>query len=211
MPAFKRAKVSYQKKKSKVTTLRRLMTPDVKQASTYNAFGALAAGGTITLLSGLSQGDSDLTRDGPRVFPVSMKVVVSAFVSSASAITRIRVAIIQDKASNGAAPAVSDIYESATNAESAYRVGYEGRFTVLADQLFANVNNANDSVVDFQRFIKLATKPPCSFIGTGATVVAAGTNHYYLVVINEGAASTGTGTGDTYDGQRTGWVFRYYD
>jgi hypothetical protein len=186
-----------------VKALRKLVNVEDKAYSTHGASNA-TIGGTVTLLTGIPQGDGHQQRDGNSVrlhkFRVWMSLVLPTTLSSAQT----RIIILRDHMANGAAPAISDVLETAT-----YYSGYidtqlfQDRFKVLFDKTVCQ--NAFYSGSDGQAFagFELKGESHVHFVGTGATYLAAGQGSIWMLLIGSNGAYYPTVNWGTY--------MRYYD
>jgi len=150
--------------------------------------------GSVILLNGIASGDDYNQRDGRRVILDSISIKGDMFYSSATAahnVDIVRMMLIYDKQTNGAAPAIADVLVNA-NADSHYNVNNLGRFDVLIDKTWSlpQVPAATASAVTFPK-IKLgrSIKRGTQYSGTGSSVASIASGGLYLILIGSQAFS----------------------
>ena len=154
--------------------------------------------GTMTLLNGFSQNDTDNGRTGNSVLMRNVLIRL-VFTQNATAIsTQYRVMIVLDTQQiSDTNPSVTDILESA-NPLSTLKVGNAGRFKVLKSWMFTTDDTKSQTrVINYYKNMQMHTR----YNGTADTDIQK--NGLYLVTICNQA--TNTPTMDFY------WKVGYHD
>lgn len=117
---------------------------EIKAIDIANAqYNFLAAGTppTLTLLNGIQTGAGFFNRIGARVELKSLKIRGQIFNLLTSVISMLRMIVIYDKQPNGAAPAITEIFQSrdqtgaaATSANSEINLDQRERFVIVRDK-----------------------------------------------------------------------------
>lgn len=116
------------------------MNPEKKFVD-LNVSDLPAVTGTVTLLSLIPQGDGESERVGRKavITDILLKgfVILSATASTAAS-NRVRISIVQDKQTNGAAFVPADVFNTLGTADiNSYRdLSHIGRFNVLFDKIY---------------------------------------------------------------------------
>lgn len=165
----------------------------------YNDIGqtgyAVDTTGTITLLNGVAEGSDNVNRLGREssIHDVSVRGVVYLPLATGTVPSQYaRVALVWDNATNGVAPAMTDIFSVGTS------FGFPNpnnvsRFTILADRSFSlgvNTGGLADRV-SFNVEMDVRVDSSTRYSGTGATVASIQNGALWLVTIGDiGAGST---------------------
>lgn len=154
---------------------------------------------SITFISGTSQGDAQSgSRNGDsiKLSSVNMRglITVGSAISATSTVNikTVRVILINDKVSDGAAPALSDVLDNSVlpNVYARYNPDNMGaRFKILYDKRFTVSPTTN--CIKFSCYRKL--KHHLKYTGSTANQSDASTGHLYvLVVSDDNAVDTNT-------------------
>jgi len=147
----------------------------------------------ITELNDILQGSTVYQRIGIKVLMKNIRIRGTLLPSAATVIGCIRIAVVYDRQPNGAAAAVTDIFQdctagAATNFDSGVNMSNKNRFTILRDQVF-HIDAAQSLVHSIDWFI------PCrlqaEYKASGGTIGDITTGSVLLVV---GEVLGGTGT-----------------
>jgi hypothetical protein len=137
------------------------------------ASGTLSTGsGTLgpILLSGVSQGDTDSTRDGNKIRLKALDFIWRVNASnSAVKDTFGRLIIFKLKQPQGSLPAITDIVETANDPESLIAWNTRGTFKILHDQFL--LSRATAKKTQYAR-VDLKLDMPQIFSGTSATITS---------------------------------------
>lgn len=150
----------------------------------------------ITLLNGMAQGTTASTRIGRRIQMKSIEMKGYLVPDTTTLVAIARFAIVLDKQANAAAPAFTDIYDSASPV-SLRNISNKARFWVLWDSgLITTAGNTTagqitDSGVKGLEFYKRINIPVQYNAGTAGTVGDIQTNALYFVAIGSQASGTG--------------------
>jgi len=186
--------VGTQKKQKKYVP--KLRDKEAKVVDIAAAAYACDTTGSVTLLNGVAQGDDSTNRDGRITYAKSIKLegYVGHAVPASGVQMLAAVYLIWDKQGNGAAPAITDIF-NLSSSTSPLNLNNRDRFTVLRHQAFA-LNTAINSINHRMSIYVNLNKPEFKTVygGTGATVASINTGALYLVTLGDIAAG---GTGGT--------------
>lgn len=153
------------------------------------------ATGTTFLLNGISLGDTEDTRDGMSVKQLSVDVKLTFNVNpeQLEASTVVRYAIIHDKQSDGAIPALTDWLDTA-NVNSFRNLHNGKRFRVLLDRRIQLNNDAKDThlVTRHIPFVK-----HIRFSADGDTQAAIASNALWLICLGSSISAPPFVTGFT--------------
>ncbi len=151
---------------------------------------AVSTTATSNLLSGIAQGDTDITRDGSSCKIVSLGIRGNITINASAVASEVRLLIVLDKQTNQATFAIGDLLATA-NTIGFRNLDNNTRFRVLWDQRF-NLSDQGPKIVKFQKFMKLQIKQ--KFDGTGATVADLTQNSIHIFKISTEATNTPTVT-----------------
>lgn len=142
---------------------------------------------SASLLNGIAQGDTSITRDGDSVKIVSLLINFNFVMNASASASRIRIIILRDKQSNAAAPAGSVILESDTNILSPRNIDYGKRFKVYKDfMVVVNTDFPEKAMKIVLSKLKFHTK----YIDGGATIASIATNSLYLLAMSDEGTNT---------------------
>ncbi len=134
----------------------KLLNVEYKLHTVTVASTAVTDAGTITPLSLLVQGDTDITRNGNQVKWTSYYLHYRWRIHASAANTAVRLMIVHDKQTNQAQFALADILQSAAaqlNIFSPYNIDNVSRFNVLYDRVHSLVD-VGDSAQVIRKLIK---------------------------------------------------------
>lgn len=148
----------------------------------------------IALLTGITQGDTDLTRDGDRAVLKSVHVRMHVTAAATSQILRV-IYFRWNQSTTDTIPTTGHILESATNAVN---MPYNwdnlrmGMFKILSDRTYYMPASALGADKSFRTFLvqfypKRFGKKPIQFDNTTVT----GTGHIYQLIVSDKATSNG--------------------
>lgn len=155
--------------------------------------------GSVTLLNGCATGTDMTERIGRMVKTVSVQVrgyITTDAASDATVGQLARVMVVEDSQTNGVAPTITDILQTATslsfmnlNNRERFKVHYDlivniGPRVVTATQAVAG--DKSTEVVNWYKKVNI----PVTFEGTGATSASISSGGLYLVTIGNVAAGT---------------------
>lgn len=148
----------------------------------------IAASGSITLLNGVVQGTDANQRIGRKV---TWESVLVRFVCRPNATTPLnsayRIMLVVDKQANGAAPNITDIFETATFA-SPNAMANRARFVTLWDKKGV-ITTSNEAVTIEELFLR--KKFQTIYSGTAATIGSIASGALYLVLMGDVATVSG--------------------
>jgi hypothetical protein len=146
----------------------------------------MSTAGTITsLYDGLTQGSSNVTRTGDRIF--TDKLSLKWFNSATASDQFQRVVIFYDKSSNGAIPAVTDVLDSASYSAfwNHQNVVLNKRFVILYDHTISQSVNGPAAFYE-EWYHKCALT--VGFLGDAGTAADLATNQIYFLFIGTGTS-----------------------
>lgn len=149
---------------------------------------------SVNLLNGCVQGVTDSTRVGRRVLMKSVQVRarISRESASSSTIQQVRLAIVYDRQSNGAAPVFgTDVYSGGvSNVTMLRNLANGGRFQVLADEVLTVGATSTDLQTGFwEKYIRL-NHPVYYNAVNGGTVADIQTGGLFFCYIGNTAAGS---------------------
>lgn len=176
--------------------------PELKTIDTIASSQSLSTAGTLILLNGVAQGDDYNTRDGRKIImkSINLKVYVSNIVNAIADGDLMRVMVLYDSQSNGAAPTAGNILQT-VSALAPMNLDNRTRFKVLFDK-WQKINGFNYSggVLTagtytpplFKLYKKLMLD--VQFSGTTAAIGSISCGSIYLLVLSQ--TSTGAAAFD---------------
>lgn len=136
-----------------------------------------------TLLTGLAQGDTRYQRNGAQVKATSLFLRMLINLNTAGIPQqRLRLMIVRDISSDGAAPLLGDILNSASIV-SPLNTTNSHRFKVIKDNVITVDNNSAQSSQLVKQYYKFGHK--VKFSGTSAAQTDCTTGHVYLFVCTD--------------------------
>lgn len=152
-----------------------------------NLAGAVAAAGGIQVLNDVSQGTSTTSRVGNQLYNVKLNIRGHVVLAATQAGDLFRYIIFKDKQTDGSAPAVLDILETA-NVDANYNLDKVGsRFVILADR-YVPIQQAAATVTT--PYVPFALYKKLNFVtyytGNAGTVSDISTNGLFVLTISQG-------------------------
>lgn len=140
--------------------------------------------GAVFFVSGIQEGDDNTQRNGRSVRAKSIEIRGRLELNANTPTVCCRCITFIDWASNGVAPAVSDVLklidvDSFMNLDN---TGKGGRFQVLRNQ-FMCLSDTGNKMYHYEDYIKL--NHHLKYKGTGATVADATQGHLYVLTISD--------------------------
>lgn len=151
---------------------------DVTQAAT-----TVTTTASVTNMVPMAAGTSSTTAIGNQFQVKSWLWRASITPNATAGVNYLRVILVRDKQSSGAAPAIADILESSTNYMSPLADKYSDRFKILFDKLYTVDTDANGAQVD-----KIYRKFNFKVVYDSASNLAY-TNGLYLIQISDQATN----------------------
>lgn len=155
---------------------------------------------SVTLLTGLVQGDNVTDRDGWQINLTEFDMNITMSVGSTSGEDYVRLIIFVDTLNTGASPSATDVLGSDVRAFYNIQNTLAKRFRFLHDEIVRLVHGANNQSA-VRRIVKKFNDLPLTFDGTASTDIYKNALYMYIV--------GGTATNDT--AWSTYFRFRYYD
>ena len=141
--------------------------------------------GTFSLLNGVAQGDTNITRTGNSVLFTSINLNLKYTINSAASHTQIRTILFYDKECNGATPVIADILSS-TNILANYNHDETTRFQKLADFM---VNLSISGTQEVSRRVYRKLQKHTRFDGTSAAIGDIVDNALWLFFLSDEATN----------------------
>jgi hypothetical protein len=144
---------------------------------------------SVTLISGVGQGDNVTDRDGFQINAMDLEMNVTASVGSTTKEDHVRLIVFRDTMNLGSAPASSDIM-NANDPRAFVNIipSLSHRFVVEFDEIITLVNTASNQT-KFLKLKKNLNHLPITFTGTSSTNVFKNAFYYWIC--------GGTATNDT--------------
>lgn len=143
--------------------------------------------GSVTYLSGISQGDDVINREGNSIKVQHMRLKYFCGINSSNTGCAVRVLLVRDLQNQGATIVANDVLEAVgTGFASIAFIDFTNgslqnkRFTIVYDKMFT-LDTYNPYVSD-----EFTSSHDCHtyFRGTGATVASAGNGSYFLITLS---------------------------
>lgn len=141
--------------------------------------------GDIQFLSGIAQGDTDITRSGNKVLLKDILFRVNINSNSATQNTTVRMILFVDKECDGANPTVAQLLTSASPL-SPLNMDFSKRFVIISDKLMS-FSNTGQQERTFKIYKTLNFH--ALFDGNLVTVADAKENHIFALFISDTAAN----------------------
>lgn len=138
---------------------------------------------TITLLTDIDQGDSNLNREGNQVKCKSLNNVMYATQHASATLTLLRRILFIDTQQDGTTPASQELLQDNTNILSLKRHDYRKRFIILDDQLIT----LGDQKMFHTKYYK---KMSMALNWTSATGTDTINNHIYQLLMSSEPTNT---------------------
>lgn len=171
---------TYRKSKTNIArTVNKIINKDVEYHFKDVAPSvSLSATGTLTLLNGLTTGDTDQTRQGKKVTVKSIQL--GGTVSTTTEDTVVRAMLVYDKQANGDAPSILDIL-TAKEPGAFKNLDNRKRFIILMDRVIPLSLNEGASVRKVE-YYKRHNLPVIYNQGTAGTISDISTGSIYLIL-----------------------------
>jgi hypothetical protein len=165
-------------------SIKRLVNTEIKCSELTASGTAITNSGVIKQLTALAQGDTSITRDGDslRILKSTLRMVL---VKNASATqTNVRIIVVRDRMNQGAAPAVTDILNTASPYFGiAIEQKNRDRFTFLYDKLFCINQLVASTTMAVQDVFHVNNPKHVHYSGVDATDASAGPGSVWLLAI----------------------------
>jgi len=135
---------------------------------------------TVTLISGVGQGDNVTDRDGFQINGMDLEINITASVGSTSKEDHVRFVVVRDTMNLGSTPAASDIM-NASDPRAFVNIipSLANRFIVEFDEVITLVNTASNQT-KMLRLKKNLNHLPMTFTGTSSTSVFKNAFYYWI-------------------------------
>lgn len=164
---------------------------------------AQSTSATVALLTGIAQGDTQNDRNGNSIKAQSVSTKYNVEMNSSATATQVRIMLVIDKNSNGAAPVLSDILDNgvASNAVAHYNSDTAGsRFLILHDKSYSLSINGSRTISG-SCYSKL--NHHVKFTSSTGAQASCASGHLYLILWSDESTNTPIITQSS--------VFRYTD
>lgn len=149
-----------------------------------NASGPVDNSGSISLLSGIGQGDDVNQRQGNSVLAKTLLFRTFCNLNTSAESTQLRFIIIKDLENQGSTPSVSDVIGPSPSVITPLNVDHTSRYQVLRDKVLTLKKDMNS--YNMKQFITV--NDHLKFTGSGTTDVYK--NAIYLILISDQATNT---------------------
>lgn len=137
--------------------------------------------GIVTLLSGIAQGLTDVTRIGNKLRVKDIYARLSTTINALSGATFVRVILFSDKECASATPAVTDVLQSASHLSPINRDNSD-RFVIIKDTTVSMAVGTESRLKEWKWFKTLPIH--IWYDGTGATVADCRENTLFMLTIS---------------------------
>lgn len=166
---------------------------ELKFFAVENGVTAVDFSGTIYDLSGIAQGDTDVTRDGDEIMPKSLNIRGSMVIADSTNVMR----FIVFRWLQSTTPVVTDILGvgvgSLFGPYAPYNVDSRQKFNVLYDKI-QELGSTSQQVALINKFLPLAQKSVQYSAGT-----TTGTNKIWALAISDSGAASHPGIAFTHE------------
>lgn len=168
--------------------VKRLLNVEKKYIDSTPGSGgvSVSSSGTVTLLNGCAQGDTDQTRDGNQMKMTSMSLRGYVTNHPSAANTSVRMMILIKKSNDGAAPVPNLVLDS-LSPNSLYNRDHIHRYKVLSDKRYV-LNSAARTNIQFTLNIPMDEK--VRYDGTTASVADIDKSGLYILLISDQSTNT---------------------
>lgn len=156
--------------------------------SDVNSSGSISTTPTLSLLNGLSQGTTGITRTGQSVKVVGHLFRFTCTINASATTTFFRVILVRDSQPNGAAYTAGNLVQTSSDVNSPLVIGFGKRFHVVRDKTYSLALNGRESI-NGKFFIRSGFHTTYNTSSAG-TVGDINTNSYYLHVWSNEATNT---------------------
>ncbi len=143
--------------------------------------------GAVYLLTGITQGDTQLDRSGLKIRVKRINFIFRAFADIAS--RAIRIILFKDTAQHGVAPVTADILMGAGYSDFTDSVTSRKRFSILMDRQI----HLSATAAEKDSYAKISYNKrvnfPIYYIGDSAAASSMGKNTLYALIISENAGT----------------------
>lgn len=175
------------KKLNRLAQKVKLQAPELKYYDNESS-GAVLTTASVTKLSNMAQGDTEVTREGKEVVARSLHCRGYITQHASASWTNVRCMIVLDREYDGADPGITDILDS-SYAYSYLNMSKAGRFQVLWDKTFLLSSGIKDSV-QFKINKKLRHK--VKYQGTDGTAASLESGQLLFIRFSDEATNTPT-------------------
>lgn len=169
-----------------------MLNSEKKHVDVTRANAVVTSAGSMTLLNGLTQGTTDVTRVGDDVKFTSSFLRMG--IQHNSAVTSgefLRFILFRDNQSNGAAPSGNDLLVTSSDPFSPLNLDYSRRFKILKDKIYCTSDSGSNEAQYLKFFLDFSkVKPSHSSkvnihktdygLGNAGTVADISTGAYYI-------------------------------
>jgi hypothetical protein len=145
----------------------------------------------MILLSGVSQGDTESTRDGNSIKCKGGLVDLLITTAVAATRTQVRCIIFADLHQAGTAPSLANVYATGALNGLLNIASFKNRFIVVHDSLTL-VNNLSDNQAHMKVPLDAIIDLHFMFNGTGATVASCSGPTLFMILVSNEATNTPT-------------------
>lgn len=170
-----------------------MLNSEEKHKDTVYSFTVQTNTADLTLLNGLIQGTTNVTRVGDDVrFSSLFLRLACSHNAVGNAAQYIRYVIFRDNQTNGAAPAVANVLENPTDFLSPLNLDYSRRFEILKDGVFCLTDQGSEAkykklYIDLKAKNKKHMHKTDYGLGNAGTVADISTGSYYMLTMADGA------------------------
>lgn len=190
---YKKRKVTLRRVVKQVKTLKKYAKADVRYVDNTYTLAGQTTTATLTLINGVAQGDDSNNREGNATFNKMVTLKGRVIPNSSTVQQNVRIILLYDKQSNGAAPTAADLLEVPTNVDTMRFWNSRARYRFLWDKTFSvGPHGKNFKIV---KKVRAYTKYGTATTGVIANIVK---GSIYVVTLSDAAASTPS----------VGWVSR---
>lgn len=168
-----------------------LVNAEVKHADASGS-STVSTTPTLVFLSGIAQGDSNITRDGNSVKCEGLWGDITYIMSASATVTRIRTLIFADTRNAGAAPTAADVFDTGDISGLPNVDSEPNRFAILLDRVECMTLASESRCRHFRFNLGEVAKSHLVFSGTTNGIASAKGLVYYLLMMSSEATNTPT-------------------
>lgn len=169
-----------------VNFMKNQINSEYKYIDTVTTLSSVVNTGTVTYLSGIAQGVTDITRVGNKILIKDILVRLQLEINSTPANATTRIIFFASRQVNGVLPTIAEVLQSASQLSPLNRDNTK-QYVILKDYLLSNITNTEtDKLV--KKFYKIVNWH-AFYDGTSAVIGDAEENHLFFLAISDVATN----------------------
>lgn len=167
-----------------------LVNAEFKHAD-FQTTTALSSTSQVNLISGIAQGDTNITRDGNSVKVMGLYGDIACVMNASASVNRFRLLIFADTSSAGVAPVAADVLDTSSPEGLVNVDTFPNRYLILHDSMHTQVLASDTRTITIRwNLSRDVMNTHLSFAGTAATVASTSKLTYWLLMLGTEATNT---------------------